>query len=164
MSDSFVTPWTVAPQYMGFSRQKWIAISFSRGSSWPRDQTRAACISCIGRLILYLWAASKALKILVASAINGIVLLYENSASHENMPHTCYLILRLYMFKVKLISLQRLPASLFFQGVIILLCSTSESSLIPPSSLVSTFALLPGPKDFHQAFQLFFPSFHFLCH
>ena len=27
---------------------KWVAISFSRGSSWPRDQT---CISCIGRWI-----------------------------------------------------------------------------------------------------------------
>ena len=29
---------------------EWIAISFSRGSSWPRDHT---CISCIGRRILY---------------------------------------------------------------------------------------------------------------
>ena len=28
---------------------KWIAISFSRGSSWPSDQT---CVSCIGRGIL----------------------------------------------------------------------------------------------------------------
>ena len=28
---------------------KWIAISFSRGSSWPRDQT---CVSCIGPGIL----------------------------------------------------------------------------------------------------------------
>ena len=30
-----------------------VAISFSRGSSWPRDQT---CISCISRWILYHWA------------------------------------------------------------------------------------------------------------
>ena len=29
---------------------EWVAISFSRGSSWPRDQT---CVSCIGRQILY---------------------------------------------------------------------------------------------------------------
>ena len=29
---------------------QWVAISFSRGSSWPRDQTH---ISCIGRQILY---------------------------------------------------------------------------------------------------------------
>ena len=32
---------------------EWVAISFSRGSIWPRDQT---CISCIGRQILYHWA------------------------------------------------------------------------------------------------------------
>ena len=31
---------------------KSVAISFSRGSSWPRSQTR---ICCIGRLILYHW-------------------------------------------------------------------------------------------------------------
>ena len=30
-----------------------IAISFSRGSSPLRDQTRVSCVSCIGRLILY---------------------------------------------------------------------------------------------------------------
>ena len=32
---------------------EWVAISFSRGSSRPRDGT---CVSCIGRWILYLWA------------------------------------------------------------------------------------------------------------
>ena len=31
----------------------WIAISSSRGSSWPRDLTH---VSCIGRWILYHWA------------------------------------------------------------------------------------------------------------
>ena len=35
----------------------WVAISFSRGSSWPRDRT---CVSCIGRWILYPWAAREA--------------------------------------------------------------------------------------------------------
>ena len=34
---------------------EWVAISFSRGSSWPRDQTH---ISCIGRWIHYHWATS----------------------------------------------------------------------------------------------------------
>ena len=34
----------------------WVAISFSRGSSWPRDQT---CVSCIDRRILYQWATWK---------------------------------------------------------------------------------------------------------
>ena len=32
---------------------EWMAISSSRGSSWPRDQTQVSCISCIGRQILY---------------------------------------------------------------------------------------------------------------
>ena len=31
---------------------EWVAISFSRGSSQPRNQT---CVSCIGRWILYHW-------------------------------------------------------------------------------------------------------------
>ena len=36
---------------------EWVAISFSRGSSKPRDQTQ---ISCIGRWILYYWATKEA--------------------------------------------------------------------------------------------------------
>ena len=36
---------------------EWVPISFSRGSSWLRDQT---CISCIGRQILYHWTTRKA--------------------------------------------------------------------------------------------------------
>ena len=32
---------------------EWIAISYSRGSSQPRDQTHVSCISRIGRQILY---------------------------------------------------------------------------------------------------------------
>ena len=32
---------------------EWVAISSSRGSSRPRDRTRASCVSCIGRQILY---------------------------------------------------------------------------------------------------------------
>ena len=31
----------------------WVAISYSRGSSQPRDQTCISCISCIGGWILY---------------------------------------------------------------------------------------------------------------
>ena len=32
---------------------EWGAISYSRGSSWPRDWTHSSCVSCIGRQILY---------------------------------------------------------------------------------------------------------------
>ena len=35
---------------------EWVAISYSRGSSWPKDQTHIFCISCIDRWILYHYA------------------------------------------------------------------------------------------------------------
>ena len=40
---------------MGFPGKKleWVVISFSRGSSQPRDQTQVSCISYIGRWVLY---------------------------------------------------------------------------------------------------------------
>ena len=40
---------------------EWVAISFCRGSSWPRIQM---FVSCTGRRILYLWAAREALRYL----------------------------------------------------------------------------------------------------
>ena len=45
-----------APLSMGFPRQEfWSedAISYSRGSSQPRDRTQVSCISCIGRQNFY---------------------------------------------------------------------------------------------------------------
>ena len=38
---------------------EWVAISSSRGSSQPGDQTQVY-VSCIGRQILYHWAAKEA--------------------------------------------------------------------------------------------------------
>ena len=56
----FVTLWTVThhvPLSMGFPKQEywsgWVAISYSRGSPQPRDETQVSCISCTGRQILY---------------------------------------------------------------------------------------------------------------
>ena len=63
MSDSSVTPWTVAhqvPSVHGISQMRileWVAISFSTGSFWPRDPTH---IFCIGRQVLYYWATREA--------------------------------------------------------------------------------------------------------
>ena len=34
---------------------EWVAISSSRGSSWPRDQTPVSDVSCIDSQILYNW-------------------------------------------------------------------------------------------------------------
>ena len=39
---------------------EWLAIFFSRGSSWPRDWTH---VSCIGRQILYHWVTWEALAL-----------------------------------------------------------------------------------------------------
>ena len=44
---------------------EWVAISFSRGSSHPRDRT---CVSHTGRHVLYHWTTCKALLMLVAKA------------------------------------------------------------------------------------------------
>ena len=52
---SIVAPLTVARQaslHLEFSRQVWVAISLSRGSSRVRDRTHISCASCIGRRIL----------------------------------------------------------------------------------------------------------------
>ena len=66
----FATPWTVAYQAspsMGFSVHgivqarilEWVTISFSRGSSRPRDRTP---VSCIGVRRFNLWATREALS------------------------------------------------------------------------------------------------------
>ena len=44
MSDSFATPWTAAHHGISQARiLEWAAISFSRGSSQPRDRTHGPC-------------------------------------------------------------------------------------------------------------------------
>ena len=39
---------------------EWVAISNSRRSSWPRDQTRVSCVYCVGRQVLYHWVTWEA--------------------------------------------------------------------------------------------------------
>ena len=58
ISDSSAIPWTVAPQappsmefFQGRTLEQ-VAVSFSRGSSWPSGWTHVCCISCFGRRIL----------------------------------------------------------------------------------------------------------------
>ena len=48
---------------------EWVAISCSRGSSQPQDQTH---ISCIGRRVLYYWATWEALFSFPKSLVKGI--------------------------------------------------------------------------------------------
>ena len=47
----FAAPWAVAHQ--ATLPMEWGTISYSRGSSWPRDGTRVSCVSYFGRWILY---------------------------------------------------------------------------------------------------------------
>ena len=54
-TEASVTLWAIglqAPLSMGFSARtlEWVAMTSSRGSSWPRDWTQ---VSCIGRQFLY---------------------------------------------------------------------------------------------------------------
>ena len=60
VSDSFVTPGTVAHQaslFMGILQARileWVAMFSSRGSSQPKAQTPMSYVSCISRWVLYL--------------------------------------------------------------------------------------------------------------
>ena len=60
------TLWTVAHQdplhHEIFQARilEWIAIFYSKGSSWPRNQTQVSYIFCIGRQILYHCATQEA--------------------------------------------------------------------------------------------------------
>ena len=40
---------------------EWVTITFSKGSSWPRDRTHVSCISCIDRQILYYYTTWEAM-------------------------------------------------------------------------------------------------------
>ena len=78
VSDS-ATPWTVVPQAplsMGFSRQEhWsgVAMSSSRGSSWPRDWTRVSLCFLHRRRILYRWATGRPTSTVYALWMNHIL-------------------------------------------------------------------------------------------
>ena len=54
---------------------KWLAISYSRGSSWPKDWTR---VSSIGRQILHHWATWEA-----QDSSGNLVKLDSNSVGHR---------------------------------------------------------------------------------
>ena len=59
MSEFFEMPWAICSTPGSsihgtfYGMLKWVAISFSRGSFWPRDWTWVSCIFCICRWILY---------------------------------------------------------------------------------------------------------------
>ena len=75
---------------------EWVAISYSKASSQPRDQTCVFCVSRIGRKILYYCATWEACLLRIFKRINNELLLltvevwdaYRNVCKHTAW-HTC---------------------------------------------------------------------------
>ena len=99
---------------------EWVAISFSRGSSWSRDRTWVSCISCIGRQILYCWATCEVLPIGYTTLLETlanlfILILYLNSADpRPQESSTVFWPLYVYM---PLCTLFSLPAVTFLSSM-----------------------------------------------
>ena len=95
MSDSVRTPIDCSPPLgscvHGISQARileWVAISFSKGSFWPRDHTH---ISCIGRQILYHWATREApgnltVRLPVSHSMYKILALDQHKVCCKNQP------------------------------------------------------------------------------
>ena len=62
---------------------KWVAISYSRGYSWPRDWTHVSCSSCIDRHILYHSATWEAQNTLVFAIKLHLICKYISPILHE---------------------------------------------------------------------------------
>ena len=60
---------------------EWVALSFSRESSWSRDWTY---VSCIGTRILYLWATWEVLKYWQGSWVMSTLIANRSKSSVEN--------------------------------------------------------------------------------
>ena len=95
--------WTVAfqaPLFMGvFSERmlEWVAISFFRGSSQPRDQTCVFCVSCFagGFFTTELWGK----PFIEVYLIYNIVLVYDVQRSVLSLPiHTYTLTFHIYIY------------------------------------------------------------------
>ena len=93
------TPWTVAHQthlsMESFQARilKQIAISYSRGSSCPRDWTPFSCISCTGRWILYLgslWGWGDTISSITYHIFQLLIL--QDSIFWESFPWTLQLL------------------------------------------------------------------------
>ena len=82
---------------------EWVAISFSRGSSRPRDWT---CVSCIGRQILYCWGTREAQrkKVLTQKTISKrkfFCASYSSLFRHVLVPLPIYCLYLCLIYKVK---------------------------------------------------------------
>ena len=78
---------------------EWVAISSSRGSSQPRDQTHVSCVFCIFRCILYQ----------LHHTYIQYLGFYESTTGRQRMPRSIYLSMRsrgnIYMYKYEVYTL-----------------------------------------------------------
>ena len=64
----YSTPGSSANRSLQARIVEWVAMPFSRESSWSRSWTWVSCISCIAKQILYHWATREILAVLLRSA------------------------------------------------------------------------------------------------
>ena len=89
VSDFLWLPWTIACQALlstGFPRARileWVAISFCRASSWPRDGSHISWVSCTSRQILYCWTTREALLNACKREFSGRMLPYGNTPARS---------------------------------------------------------------------------------
>ena len=74
------------PSLHGARILEWVATSFSKGSSWPRDQTH---VSCIDRQIFYLWATGKPIIINTGSCYDNKLPTYEHASCELSKMWMC---------------------------------------------------------------------------
>ena len=63
---------------------EWVSTSYSRGSSWPRDQSYLPCVSWIGRWTLYHWDTWEAPKSVSCSVVSDSWLSHSPLGSSVN--------------------------------------------------------------------------------
>ena len=68
---------------------EWVPISYSKGSSRPKDRTHVSCISCVGRWSLFTAPPGKALqfRILVANLRNKFAFAYLLQSARSSIYH-----------------------------------------------------------------------------
>ena len=105
---------------------EWVVISYSRGSSWPRDRTRIYCVSCSDRQIIYHWATWEAPYYILYIYIFLVhILLYYIPDTGMYLVHV-YCFDFLFFFHSEFCSFPSLKKS-FSRGIVDLQCCVSFS-------------------------------------
>ena len=121
----FATTWTICfspgssvHRILQAKTLEWVAISYSRGSSQPRDGTHVSYVSCIGRWVLYHFPTWEALKMI---GLDTIFLVMLNSGGRIVLLSKRFLILHLFVLPppLKLLAATEFVSCYFFFSSII---------------------------------------------